>query len=129
MVIVIRKASFGTSGMKSFIRLVQPSVMSLIVVAVAWLALSDTKSEHYDVSKKISELVLIPAIKAAGNETLVVANGFSCRHQIHDFAGKKQFIGWRVWSFLLNDLVIGIQFFSEEGYQMDILSKTQLPNN
>ena len=47
------------------------------------------ESEHYDVSKKISGLVLIPEINKTGKNTLVVANGFSCRHQIHDFAGRK----------------------------------------
>jgi F0F1-type ATP synthase membrane subunit a len=40
-----QKASFGTSGMKDIYQTgTALSVMSLIVVAVAWLALSDTKS-------------------------------------------------------------------------------------
>jgi hypothetical protein len=47
------------------------------------------EKEHYDISKKISELVLIPAIQNAGNEMVIVANGFSCRHQIKDFSGRK----------------------------------------
>ncbi|MFZ1705408.1 MAG: FAD-linked oxidase C-terminal domain-containing protein [Saprospiraceae bacterium] len=51
------------------------------------------EKEHYDVSKKISELVLIPEIKKATEDTLIIANGFSCRHQIKDFANKKS-IHW-----------------------------------
>ena len=47
------------------------------------------ETEHYEVSKKISELVLVPEINKTDKNTLVVANGFSCRHQIHDFAGSK----------------------------------------
>jgi Fe-S oxidoreductase len=46
------------------------------------------ESKHYDISKKMAERVLVPSIKARP-EALVVANGFSCRHQIADFADRK----------------------------------------
>ncbi len=46
------------------------------------------ESKHYDISKKMAERVLIPSINARP-EALVVANGFSCRHQIADFADRK----------------------------------------
>ena len=36
----------------------------------------------YDVSLQIGELVLLPAVRAAAEETLIVADGFSCREQI-----------------------------------------------
>lgn len=38
--------------------------------------------EHYDVSVKAGELVLLPAVRKAGADTLVIADGFSCREQI-----------------------------------------------
>jgi FAD/FMN-containing dehydrogenase/Fe-S oxidoreductase len=38
--------------------------------------------EHYDVSMKIGERVLLPAVRAAPESALVVADGFSCRQQI-----------------------------------------------
>lgn len=41
------------------------------------------ESEHYDISMKIGNLRLFPAIKKASAETLIVANGMSCRCQIH----------------------------------------------
>jgi FAD/FMN-containing dehydrogenase/Fe-S oxidoreductase len=41
-------------------------------------------AEHIDVSLKMAERSLLPAIRAAGAETVVVADGTSCRHQIHD---------------------------------------------
>ncbi|HWZ74615.1 MAG TPA: FAD-linked oxidase C-terminal domain-containing protein [Casimicrobiaceae bacterium] len=44
--------------------------------------------EHYDVSMKMAELTLLPAIRATAPETLIVANGFSCRHQIADGTGR-----------------------------------------
>ncbi|WP_247881125.1 FAD-binding and (Fe-S)-binding domain-containing protein [Skermanella sp. TT6] len=43
-------------------------------------------AKHYDVSMKMAELSLLPAVRAADAETLIVADGTSCRHQIHDGA-------------------------------------------
>lgn len=37
---------------------------------------------HYDVSRAAGERVLLPAVRAAADETLIVADGFSCRTQI-----------------------------------------------
>jgi len=39
---------------------------------------------HYDVSVKMAELALLPAVRAAAPDTLIVADGTSCRHQIAD---------------------------------------------
>ena len=39
---------------------------------------------HYDVSLRMAELALLPAVRAAARDTLVVADGTSCRHQIAD---------------------------------------------
>jgi FAD/FMN-containing dehydrogenase/Fe-S oxidoreductase len=36
----------------------------------------------YDVSIQIGELVLLPAVRAAKSETLIIADGYSCREQI-----------------------------------------------
>lgn len=41
---------------------------------------------HYDVSMAMANLALLPAVRDAGPETLVVADGTSCRHQIADGA-------------------------------------------
>jgi FAD/FMN-containing dehydrogenase/Fe-S oxidoreductase len=40
--------------------------------------------EHYEVSMKVGELVLFPAIRKANKETITAASGTSCRHQIKD---------------------------------------------
>lgn len=42
------------------------------------------EKEHYDVSMKIGELVLFPAVRAASEDTIIAAPGTSCRHQIKD---------------------------------------------
>jgi FAD/FMN-containing dehydrogenase/Fe-S oxidoreductase len=39
---------------------------------------------HYDVSVKMAELALLPAVRAADADTLVISDGTSCRHQIAD---------------------------------------------
>jgi Fe-S oxidoreductase len=37
---------------------------------------------HYDVSMKVGERVLLPAIRKAAPDTLIISDGFSCREQI-----------------------------------------------
>ena len=38
---------------------------------------------------KMAEQSLLPAVRNAGPDTIVVADGTSCRHQIHDGAGRE----------------------------------------
>jgi len=45
-------------------------------------------AETIDVSLAMGELSLLPAVRKAAADTLVVADGTSCRHQIHDGAGR-----------------------------------------
>jgi hypothetical protein len=40
------------------------------------------EENHYDVSMKIGERVLLPKVREADRETLIIADGFSCREQI-----------------------------------------------
>jgi hypothetical protein len=40
------------------------------------------EADHYDMSMKVGELVLLPAVRAAALDCLVVADGYSCREQI-----------------------------------------------
>ncbi len=47
------------------------------------------QSETLAVSKSMGEASLLPAVRAAGEGDLVVADGFSCRHQIRDLAGRE----------------------------------------
>jgi Fe-S oxidoreductase len=45
--------------------------------------------EHYDVSMKAGERVLLPAVRAAASDTLIVSDGFSCRQQIAHATGRQ----------------------------------------
>src|SRR5438128_10669569 len=40
------------------------------------------EKDHYDVSIKCGERILLPAVRAAARDTLIIADGFSCREQI-----------------------------------------------
>jgi FAD/FMN-containing dehydrogenase/Fe-S oxidoreductase len=47
------------------------------------------EAEHYDVSMQMAEESLLPRIRASDRETLIVADGTSCRHQVHDGTGRR----------------------------------------
>ncbi len=42
------------------------------------------EKEHYEVSQKVGELVLFPAVRKMAGEKIIAAAGTSCRHQIKD---------------------------------------------
>jgi Fe-S oxidoreductase len=46
------------------------------------------EKEHYDLSMKIGELVLLPTVRQQPEEVIVAAPGTSCRHQIKDGTGR-----------------------------------------
>lgn len=47
------------------------------------------EAEHHAMSMRMAELKLLPAVRAAAEDDWVLANGTSCRHQIHDGAGRR----------------------------------------
>jgi glycerol-3-phosphate dehydrogenase subunit C len=47
------------------------------------------EAEHYDASMRMAELTLLPTVRAAPDDTPIIANGFSCRHQIAHGGGRQ----------------------------------------
>ena len=45
--------------------------------------------EHYELSQKIGELVLLPTVRKQGEDVIIAAPGTSCRHQIKDGTGRR----------------------------------------
>jgi Fe-S oxidoreductase len=41
--------------------------------------------ENYQLSAKIGERVLVPKLRESGPDTIIIADGFSCRSQIRHF--------------------------------------------
>ncbi len=46
------------------------------------------EKEHYDISMKIGELVLLPTVRKQSEDVIIAAPGTSCRHQIKDGTGR-----------------------------------------
>ena len=46
------------------------------------------EKEHYDLSQKIGEMVLFPAVREAAEKVIISAPGTSCRHHIKDGTGR-----------------------------------------
>ena len=57
---------------------------------------------HYDVSMRMADASLLPKVRAAAADTLIVADGTSCRHQIHDGAQRDALHVARVLQAALN---------------------------
>jgi FAD/FMN-containing dehydrogenase/Fe-S oxidoreductase len=47
------------------------------------------EKDHYDISIKVGESVLLPAVRSASPETLIIADGFSCREQISQCTNRR----------------------------------------
>lgn len=47
------------------------------------------ESSHYQISLAVGEQILLPAIREAETNTLVIADGFSCREQIRQVTGRE----------------------------------------
>jgi hypothetical protein len=47
------------------------------------------ESEHYEISQQIGEHDLFPHLRGLGHDTLIVADGFSCREQIIQSLGRR----------------------------------------
>ncbi len=46
------------------------------------------EKEHYELSQKVGELILFPAIRNSKKSDIIAAPGTSCRHQIKDGTGR-----------------------------------------
>ncbi len=82
-----QKALYGTESMKS---LIEPNGCSIQEIASGCCGMAGSfgyEREHYALSEKIGEEILFPSVRSLKEGTTVVANGFSCRHQIAHFTG------------------------------------------
>lgn len=84
-----QKALYGTHSMKTVLSDCGHEVGEIPSGCCGMAGSFGYETEHYDISRKIGESVLFPAVKSMKEGTTLVANGFSCRHQINDFTGVK----------------------------------------
>ncbi|MBL0112706.1 MAG: FAD-binding protein [Saprospiraceae bacterium] len=84
-----QKALYGTSSMKTVLENGKFSCSEIPSGCCGMAGSFGYEKEHFEVSQKIGEEILIPAVKSMKEGTTLVANGFSCRHQIEHFTGVK----------------------------------------
>lgn len=63
-------------------------------------------SDTVDISLKMADASLLPAVRAAAQDTLIVADGTSCRHQIADGTGREAIHVARVLEMALSERVV-----------------------
>jgi len=85
-----QKALYGTQSMKQVLSKEDSGTVLEIPSGCCGMAGSfGYEKEHYRLSKKIGDEILFPAVNAMEANASLAANGFSCRHQIEHFTGKK----------------------------------------
>jgi Fe-S oxidoreductase len=84
-----QKALVGVDGTAAALGLVPDLQVDVLDTGCCGMAGSfGFEKEHYDLSVKVAELALLPALRAAPEATLV-APGTSCRHQVKDLDGRR----------------------------------------
>jgi len=84
------KALFGTAASKD--ALAQAAGCTVTEVDSGCCGMAGAfgyEKKHYDISLQIGARRLFPAIQALPEDQQIVANGFSCRHQIEHATGRK----------------------------------------
>lgn len=83
--------SFGAmSAVEQTLRLVPDLKVSVVESSCCGMAGSfGYQAETVEISRAMGELSLLPAVRKADKNTVVVADGTSCRHQIADGAGRE----------------------------------------
>jgi FAD/FMN-containing dehydrogenase/Fe-S oxidoreductase len=81
-----QKALVGTGPLMRLLgRLPECEVVDLDAGCCGMAGSFGYEREHYEISKAVGDRKLFPAVRAATDETVVVASGFSCQHQIAHF--------------------------------------------
>jgi len=80
-----QKALFGSDAMKHLLEQADVNVREIDSGCCGMAG--SFGYEHHDLSMKIGEQRLFPAVREKIDDTVVVACGFSCRHQIKDGCG------------------------------------------
>jgi Fe-S oxidoreductase len=84
-----QKAFAAMGAVEAALRLVPGLKVSTVESSCCGMAGSfGYEAEHYAVSMKMAEAALLPAVRRAASETIIVADGTSCRHQIADGANR-----------------------------------------
>jgi Fe-S oxidoreductase len=80
-----QKAFDALAATKTVLQLIPGLAVDVVESSCCGMAGSfGYEAAHYDISMRMAELSLLPALREADPATLIVADGTSCRHQIAD---------------------------------------------
>jgi Fe-S oxidoreductase len=85
-----QKAFGGTAATLRMLGRIPGNEVSLIESSCCGMAGAfGYHAEHYEVSMAMGELALMPAVRSSAPDTVLVADGTSCRAQIEDGTGRR----------------------------------------
>ena len=85
-----QKAFGAMSAVEAALRLVPGLAVETIETSCCGMAGAfGYEAEHYDASIGMAERDLLPAVRRAAADSVIVADGTSCRHQIKDGTGRE----------------------------------------
>ena len=85
-----QKAFALTDGVQQVLDMVPDLQADLIESSCCGMAGSfGYEAEHAALSRQMAESALLPAVRGSDESTLLIADGFSCRHQIADGSGRR----------------------------------------
>ncbi len=84
-----QKSLFGTKGDVALLKAMGARAVHLDSGCCGMAGSFGFNPEHIEISKAVGELVLLPAVRQVGQDTVILTNGFSCREQIRQGAGRE----------------------------------------
>lgn len=84
-----QKALYGTQAIHDILTRFGMEVVEIPSGCCGMAGSFGYEKSHYDLSRKIGEEILFKAINEMDTDTLLIANGVSCRQQIQHFTNKK----------------------------------------
>ena len=85
-----QKALYGTEAMKELLEAIKGVNVQEIPSGCCGMAGAfGYEKEHFELSEQIGREILFPAVEKIKADDIIVASGFSCRHQIEHFTGRK----------------------------------------
>ena len=85
-----QKALIGTSPTERMLELLPGASVTTVDQGCCGMAgVFGYEKEHYELSRQIAELKLLPAVRKAPSSTELAVSGFSCRSQVKHFTGRE----------------------------------------
>ncbi len=85
------KSLYGTGSLKGILKRIGVKATELDSGCCGMAGSFGYEKEHYEISRQIGKGRLFDPISRLPKDAMIIANGFSCRHQIEHFTGRRAF--------------------------------------